>query len=363
MLTLAAYFHDLDPFLVRFSGDFGVRWYGLAYIAGFVAAYLILVRLARRGLILIPTDRVYDAMVWLVLGTIAGGRLGYALFYDPGFRLLTTFSPSFPFWSLLRLNEGGMASHGGMVGLALACWRISRGWPGPAGEPPARAPLLHVMDFVALVAPIGILFGRLANFINGELLGRIVSPPGTPGPWWSVQFPHELTEPARRLQQTPEQWAAIESLAAKSFPRLRPDDALHALAHSAGRFRQELTPLLSSRHPSQLYQALAEGLVLGAILWLLWARPRRPGVVAAAFLIIYGVLRVLTEIVRLPDPQLERIAGLSMGQWLSVVMVLVGAGVLVVSLRSARPPVGGWLTGPTPVPPPLTPPPPARPAA
>ncbi|MBY0260908.1 MAG: prolipoprotein diacylglyceryl transferase, partial [Phycisphaerales bacterium] len=294
----------------------------------------------------IPQERVYDAMVWLVLGTIAGGRLGYALVYDRP--LLYTFGPSFPFWSLLAINQGGMASHGGMVGLALACWRISRGWRDDAGRPVGQAPVLHIMDCAALVAPFGIFFGRIANFINGELLGKIVTPPGTPGPWWSVQYPQELLDRAKaseRLIQTPEQWTQIDALAEIAAPGQELPRQMSVLAHSYGRYQQELAPLLSSRHPSQIYQALAEGLIVALILWLVWLKPRKAGLMTALFLIIYGVLRILTEFIRLPDAQLavQRIAGLSRGQWLSVGMLVVGGLVLAWVQSRPRPRFGGWL--------------------
>jgi len=352
MLTLAAYFHALDPFILRISGDLGIRWYGAAYITGFVVAYLILQRLAKRRLILIPESRVYDAMVWLVLGTIAGGRLGYALVYDQP--LLYTFKPAFPFWSLLAINQGGMASHGGMVGLAVACWRISRGWPDDTGRIVGKAPVLHIMDCAALLAPFGIFFGRIANFINGELLGKVVSPPGTPGPWWSVQYPQELLDrlsSPERLIQTPEQWARIDALSQTVAPDQSTGRRMEALARSYGRYQQELAPLLSSRHPSQIYQAIAEGLILTLVLWLLWLKPRKAGLYTAFFLIVYGVGRVLTEFIRLPDAQLavQRFAGLSRGQWLSMGMVLIG-GLLLAWVQSRPRPRFGARPSPVPMP-------------
>jgi phosphatidylglycerol:prolipoprotein diacylglycerol transferase len=179
-LTLAAWLHTLSPFLVRFTDEFGIRWYGLSYLLGFLAGWAWLRYLARRGLTPLSEQRVGDAMVALVLGVVLGGRLGYCLFYQPS--LLTELSGDFPFWGVLRLTQGGMSSHGGMLGVAVAAWWISRGVRDAQGQVRFRAPLLHVFDLVALAATPGLLFGRLANFINGELLGKIVANPESPPP-------------------------------------------------------------------------------------------------------------------------------------------------------------------------------------
>jgi phosphatidylglycerol:prolipoprotein diacylglycerol transferase len=357
-MTLAAMLHTFDPFLVRLGPDFGLRWYGLSYVAAFVIGWWLWTRLAARGAALTPAHRVADAMLWVIAGTIVGGRLGYAIVYDPG--LFTGVSSAFPYWSLLALNKGGMASHGGMVGLVLAAWWVSRGFReiDPATrevERVGRCPWLHVMDVLALIAPPGLLLGRVANFINGELLGKIVSPPGVAGPWWSVQFPQELRGwygPGQRdaLSHTPElsgeqQQRLVELVEKVRLPRDSFAMGVERLIESAGKHAADLPAVLSSRHPSQLYQAAAEGLVLGVVLWWIARKDRKPGVVAAWFFIVYGVLRVATEFWRLPDPQFGaamRIAGLSRGQWLSVGMVAVGAVLLALALRRAGPMVRGW---------------------
>lgn len=345
MLCLAAWLHTLDPFLVRFSGDFGIRWYGLSYVLGFVIAFIVLRALAKRSIILIPADRVGDAMLWLIGGTIVGGRLGYCLFYQP--ELFKTFSSSFPFWAVFSIDKGGMASHGGMIGLILACLRISRGWKDERGELIGRCPFLHVMDSAALVAPFGVLLGRIANFINGELLGAVVSPPGTPGPWWSVQFPQELLGRVSSIpaMQNPDTAAKLTALAHAAVPKGDLEDGLFRLATHASTFASDLAPLLSSRHPSQLYQAFAEGVVLGSVLWWVWRKPRAPGVVCGTFFIVYGVLRITTEIWRLPDAQFAvgRPFGLSRGQWYSVPMVVIGLALITYAIKSRAPQLGGWL--------------------
>jgi phosphatidylglycerol:prolipoprotein diacylglycerol transferase len=359
MLTLASWLHTLDPFIVKFTENFGLRWYGTAYLAGFAVAWLLLRRLSstpeRPGFTPLPRHRVGDALMWLIGGVLVGGRLGYVLIYDPS--LLWRFDSSPPWWGVLAINQGGMASHGGMVGVIIAAWRISRGWRTPEGTVEGRMPALHMMDLVAMLAPAGLLFGRIANFINGELLGKIVAPPGAPGPWWAVQFPQELNGwvgPYQRstLSHTPplseEQMARLDALVT-SVQQQRGGtwaQALDWIIDHAAAYADQLRPLLSSRHPSQLYQAVAEGIVVGLVVWAAAARPRKPGVVGCWFLITYGVLRVVTEFWRLPDPQFgdaARIMGLSRGQWLSVGMVVIGAACLAWVTRRAVPRMGGWL--------------------
>ncbi|HRQ71510.1 MAG TPA: prolipoprotein diacylglyceryl transferase [Phycisphaerales bacterium] len=340
--------HTLDPFVLEFAPGWGVRWYGLSYVAGFVVGWLLLRWLARRGLAMVPTDRVADAMLWIVGGVLVGGRLGYVLFYKPEY--LWTLDAGFPWWAALAINRGGMASHGGMIGVILAAWRISRGWRDDDGSIRGRCPPLHVMDLMALIAPAGLFFGRVANFINGELPGRVVATPGEPAPWWSVKFPQEIVG-GHESFRTREQEEAVDAIVSRymlpgedfgsGFERMM--RALRRGGEESDRLAAELTPLISARAPSQLLQALCEGVVVGALIWTIgvaMARLRSPGVVGAWFLISYGVLRIATEFVRLPDADLavQRVLGLSRGQWLSAAMVVAGVVVLVsVRFRGRKP--------------------------
>jgi phosphatidylglycerol:prolipoprotein diacylglycerol transferase len=272
--------------------------------------------------------------------------VGYVLVYQPS--LLVEFSGSFPFWEVLAINHGGLASHGGMVGLLLAAWLSARSISREqlaAGGP--RVQYLCVTDAYAIAAPAGVCLGRLANFVNGELLGKIVAMPGEPAPWWSVRFPQEIvTRHAPEL--TPDQAAMLAALLEASAPgaafRDQYDAILARLWAGAPTLESQLAPLLSARHPSQLYQALAEGVVLGTMMFLIARRDHRPGTLTASFLIIYGVLRVVTEFWRLPDDHLavQRLAGLSRGQWLSVAMVICGALLMCWTRRRACTPVPGW---------------------
>lgn len=341
MNVLGSWLHTLDPVIFSITETLAVRWYGVSYLAGFAMAFIVLRGLARRGLIEVPPHRVADALMWFVGMTLIGGRLGYVVFYQPS--LLWTFFGDFPWWGGIAINHGGMASHGAMAGLVFAAWRVSRGWRNDQGVVEGRSTTLHIMDAIALASPFGLFFGRCANFINGELLGRIVSPPGVEGPWWSVQFPQELTS-GHAPPLTTDQLTRLQSLAEQAAPGRPLDAQLEILVAKASLFADQLKPLLASRHPSQLYQAAAEGLVLGAIVWLLWALPRRPGFIVAVWLIVYGVLRILTETIRLPDEQFAvgRPLGLSRGQWLSVLMSLCGLALLIWRLRTPASPVGGW---------------------
>jgi len=348
--TLAAWLHDWSPIIFPIAGDFAIRWYGLAYVLGFAAGYLLLRTMARRGLTPIPADRVLDVIIIVAIAGVLGGRLGYVVFYQPS--LLWSFSAGFPWWGALAINKGGMASHGGMIGVIVGAWWVSRGFaaPTPSGEleRAGRSPVLHVCDVFAAIAPPGLLLGRFANFINGELLGRVVAKPGEPGAWWSVRFPQEhLTEHAPDLDPAQERALArlVQDVAPGAGSFEDGYQRVLAMVQSGHReVAERLEPLLSARHPSQLYQALCEGLIVGLVVWFVWRKPRTPGVVTAWFLITYGVLRIATEFVRLPDANLgvARLAGLSRGQWLSVVMVVAGVGLLVWVSRTAGAKLGGW---------------------
>ncbi len=263
-MPLAYWTHDLNPFIIRFTDNFGIRWYGLAYLAGFLAAGWLLLRYHRAGRSPLDANGIFDLMTALIAGVILGGRLGYFLLYQPEvFRTDPLM--------LVRVWEGGMASHGGFAGVVVALWWFTR----------RREPgLLRTADLIVTVAPLGLFFGRLANFINGELWGI---PSRVP---WAVIFP-------------------------ASPPPLMP------------------------RHPSQLYEAGLEGLLLFAYMqWRFWrsdAARRQPGRISGEFLIAYALLRALGELFREPDAAL--ILGLSRGTFYSIFLVLAGAALIVRAVR------------------------------
>lgn len=289
-------FPDIAPEIFSislFGMEFALRWYALAYIVGIVIGWRIVVASVRRPALwpdnTAPMDAraVEDLLTWVILGVILGGRLGYVLFYQPSYYLA---NPG----EILAVWQGGMAFHGGLMGVVLAVVVFS-----------ARRGIrwLSVADVLCMVTPVGLLLGRIANFINAELWGRPTDLP------WGVVFP---------------------SAAAQDCP-----DILG----------------LCARHPSQLYEAALEGLILGAVLlWLGWRRGalKTPGTLTGLFFAGYGAARFLVEFVRQPDAQFVsegnplglawHVAGygLTMGQILSLPMIVFGIG-MILWARRARP--------------------------
>ncbi len=259
----------IDPVLVEF-GPFAIRWYALAYIAGILIGWWY----ARR---LVSRDRLWDGVprptavemddfvLWATLGIILGGRLGYVLFYKPDFYFAHPVE-------ILRVWEGGMSFHGGLIGTTLAMMLFAR---RKSFSP------WSLFDVVAAAVPIGLFFGRIANFINGELYGR-------------------------------------------------PTDAGVAMIFPTD-------PLGLPRHPSQLYEAGLEGIVLFSFLAVLvwrFGRLRQPGFVTGAYVAGYGVARVVGEVFRMPDDYIGFLAGgLTMGMVLSLPMIIVGIGVMIWASR------------------------------
>jgi phosphatidylglycerol:prolipoprotein diacylglycerol transferase len=371
MFLAEAYFHTLDPFAVEFPASWpiaGIRWYGLSYAAGFIIAWIMFRWFARTRRSPLTVQQVGDLMFAIIIGVLVGGRVGYALFYDR--HLFIGFTRGFPFWDLLAINKGGMASHGGIIGVILACWWFARRH---------NVPFMHLFDMAALGSTPGLFLGRLANFVNGELHGRALPNQANP-PWWSMKFPQELHEwsadrlaalndlvtkiklptyefpgaPARLAPVSPEQWSeALHAIAAN--PNDPPEDAVNfvgriidqiilATQNHEHAVIEALRPLLTAFYPSQFIQALTDGPILAAFLCLLWLRPRRPGVIAMCWLIGYGVLRIITELWREPDQGVALTFGiLSRGQTLSILMILGGAAGLVITMRTKAAKMGGLM--------------------
>lgn len=351
---LGGWLHTLSPFLWEFSPGVGLRWYGLAYALSFVWGWVFLKWASKRGVSMVPATRVGDAIVWIVLGVVVGGRLGYVLFYEPS--LLWDVSGQMPWWGVLAINRGGMASHGGIIGVILASWRISRGWKeaDAAGNVRVvgRCGWLHVLDVLALAAPVGLGLGRLANFVNGELLGRIVAVAGERAPWWSVRYPQEVTTghdgprtaaQSAMLEQVVAGYARDGDSFAEAWGRV-----LAGVHRGDAGLVDALRPLISARAPSQLVQFVCEGVLLFCVLWWVGRKPRRAGIIGCWFVMAYGSMRIGTEYVRLPDAHLgayARILGLTRGQWFSVGMIGVGVFFLWWIGRRGAARVGGWLRG------------------
>jgi phosphatidylglycerol:prolipoprotein diacylglycerol transferase len=301
----AYYVHNLDPFIFRITGTVGPRWYGMAYVLAFVFAWLLLRVLARRGYLDLPVSALGDFVTWVALfGVMVGGRLGYVLFYKP--EMLRD-----PL-SILRVWEGGMSSHGGIIGVVVFTLIYSRRH---------KLPWTNPGDNLCVVAPIGLFLGRMANFINGELYGRITSVS------WAVQFPKELLDSGNGDE-------AARALAATQpiDPSLRSLDAVIEAVRTNPQVADALRPILSPRHPSQIYEGLLEGVVLFAILWFVRTRFRTPnGFITGLFLICYSVLRIIVENFRQPDAPL--VGMFTRGQFFSFFTVAIGIGFIVVARR------------------------------
>lgn len=312
-------FPRIDPVLLELPGGFGIRWYGIAFMLAFAAGYVLMRRLARDGFVPVQPDDVGDLLFVLILGVILGGRLGYILFYDfAGFAA----EPA----RIIRVWEGGLAFHGGLLGAiaALAWFARRRG-----------VSLLRLGDGLSMVATPGILLVRLANFINGELYGRVT----TADVPWAIRFPTEPT--------------ALRLTGADAGRSMRERELLVERAYESGVWEQvrDQVPL---RHPSQLYEGLTEGLVMGVVLWGLYAWGRRrgrilpPGTYAGIFLLGYGIFRSIMELFRQPDAQFTGagdpvgtvLGPLTMGQTLSLGMIVVGLFFLVRGVRRGPEPPG-----------------------
>lgn len=312
-------YHFIDPVAIPLLGPVDVRWYGLGYVFAFAVGYYVLRYLSREGDLRLDYDGISDLIFGLILGTILGARIGYILFYD-----FDTFiaNPA----RIIRLWEGGLSFHGGLAGVVLASvWFVRK----------HRIDLVHVLDALALGVPFGIFAVRIANYINGELYGRIT----TEEVPWAVRFPTDPT--ATRL------------LGIDQVYGIRPREEAILAAHESGAWDaiRDQVPL---RHPSQIYEALSEGLLLGLILWGIYLFAKRKGIrlptglLAGVFLTGYGVFRSIVELFRQPDAQfrdpndpLGTVLGpLTMGQTLS--MLVIGSGLYLLyrawrTPRTARP--------------------------
>ncbi len=254
---------QIDPVIFQ-VGPLAVRWYGMMYLLGFVAAYFVIGRLAQKRRLNLGGDGVSDLLFYCVLGVILGGRIGYTLFYNFNYYFRHPLE-IFAVW------EGGMSFHGGLLGVVVAaclfCWR-------------RQLSILLTGDILVTAATIGLGLGRIGNFINGELWGRVTDVP------WGMVFPGAGPEP---------------------------------------------------RHPSQLYEAFLEGPILFLVLWILHRRKVPAGVPFFAFFLCYGVFRFTVEFFRQPDAHLGFLwGGATMGQLLSLPMILVGIAGLLQRLRKGR---------------------------
>ncbi len=255
--------HNLSPFLWEIAPGIGVRWYGLAYFIAFVLAFFLFKRWTKEGWLNLNNGQITDFVMWLALGTVVGGRLGYCFFY--AWQLLMAD----PFF-VLRVWEGGMSSHGGILGLIVAVWWFAKR---------QKLDFWRLGDAVALAAPLGVVFGRLANFINGELWGRPSTVP------WAVIFP------------------------------------------ASGDFQP--------RHPYPIYAALLEGAAVWALgMFLKYTKKKEPGGVMWGVIFSYCLMRTITEFFREPDGGKYWMWNLTQGQWFTILLFVVA--VLIFLLRKTR---------------------------
>ncbi len=269
-MTLALLFPAIDPVVVEI-GPISIRWYALAYVAGLFIGWFYIRYLARRFNSLLQPRQVDDLLVWMTAGVVLGGRMGHVLFYKPDYYF------SHPA-EIVYIWQGGMSFHGGLIGVALALLLFARRH---------RIPVLAIGDLVACAAPVGLFFGRVANFVNGELFGRVSDWP------WAMVFP--MGGPA-------------------------------------------------ARHPSQLYEAALEGVALFLLLLGLSHVARiaeRAGLLTGIFVTGYAILRIVGELFREPDAHLGFVVGgITTGQILSIPMLAIGLW-LIVATRARRPPEAG----------------------
>jgi phosphatidylglycerol---prolipoprotein diacylglyceryl transferase len=305
---LAYYLHDLSPHAIRFTEKFAIHWYGLSYVLGFYLCYRVMLFLARRGLTELKEAEVADFITLVaIFGVVLGGRLGYMLWYNPSGLI---HEP----WTFFLLNQGGMASHGGILAISIfTLWYARRhkiSWVG-------------LGDTLVCGAPLGVFLGRIANFINGELFGRVTTVP------WAVKFPTELHHSDYEALGGPPVYVPQQI---QHSP-----DIIAWFTQNVGDVSQ-LEAMLHPRHPSQLYEALGEGLLLSAI--LLFTRIRYPklphGILTAMFFLLYSAARISLEFVRQPDSGSDLIFGMTMGQFLTLFMVAAGIAFLIHALRQKR---------------------------
>ena len=332
------YYHQLDPFIIQFTESFGLRWYSMAYVSAVFFAYFAGIYLIKSKRLHFSLEKLADIVFFGALGAVLGGRLGFCLFYSPD--LLSSLDSSFPYWGVLKVHQGGMSSHGGILGLFISvlfyAWRH-------------KLSLYSMADLAAFSGAFGIFLGRLSNFINGELYGRVVEG----STWFAVKFPGELMLWSSRIKDYQEQLLSLDPL----LPHLKnsliqipssqtwtqwinlateqgsPSVYSNYISYICQLIYQSsnsspinnlLEPLLSLRYPSQIYQALGGGLIPFCLMILFWIKPRKAGVISVVFILSYLSFRVLTEFYREPDVSIGlQWFYLTRGQWLSLLMYLL----------------------------------------
>jgi phosphatidylglycerol:prolipoprotein diacylglycerol transferase len=282
----------------------------MAYVLAFVCGFTLLSRFSKQGYLDLSQSAVGDFVTWVALfGVMVGGRLGYVIFYRP--EMLRE-----PL-SILRVWEGGMSSHGGMLGVVLFSLYYARRH---------KVSWTNLGDNLVVAVPIGLFLGRCANFINGELYGRIANVP------WAMQFPKELLEDKDGVLIHPAEVSHAIAECVKFDPSLATPEAIADSVRTHPHVGDVLRGILTPRHPSQLYEALLEGIVLFTILWFVRTRARTPnGFLTGLFMICYAIFRIVVEYFREPDAPL--IGMFTRGQFFSFFVVALGVGFMVTARR------------------------------
>lgn len=302
---LATYLHSFGPFVFRIGGE-GPRWYGLSYVLSALVGFWLYRHLAKRGYTDVAPEKVADFITWTGLfGVLLGGRVGWILFYG------IKEQHDNPWW-MLEVWKGGMSSHGGILALVLVTYVLSRRW---------KISWTSIGDTLCVVATTGLFLVRCANFINGELIGK----PADVSLPWAVQFPRELLDTEIGREE-------IGPMVSGALQRPL-GDIVETIPRNAETNRV-LAESLTPRHPSQIYEALLEGVLMFAVLWFMRTRCRVPrGVLTGTFFILYATVRIIGEMFREPDPAWA-VGSFSAGQFLSLFMYGIGAAFIVWGLKT-----------------------------
>ena len=315
----------MDPVIFDLAGPVKLRWYGLAYLLSFVAGYYVLRWQAAKKLWVLPESKVADFIAYSAFfGVFLGGRLGYILFYQIP-------KNNFQGWDellvdplmVLRVWDGGMASHGGILGLMIFTWFYAK---------KQRVSWTAVGDGLCVVAPIGIGLVRLANFINGELYGRVAQ-----GASWAMKFPASLHEDLKYNQAAiNEAYYSCREVAPELGSEEVPYSEIVAASRENPELLETLGGYLQARHPSQLYEAILEGLVLFGVLFFIRVKfPKlAKGVITGIFFLLYAIFRIIVEGYREPDSAM--IGALTKGQFYSSFMIIAGLGFIGYAIWAQR---------------------------
>lgn len=335
MNLLAFYTNNLDPVIVHLVGPLALRWYGLAYVAGFILGYLVLQWMSRRKLYCVEEEQLGDFVTAIcIFGVLCGGRLGEFFFYwlpEQGLSGITTdlqavwaawMQGQFALPWVFRVYEGGMASHGGIIGvLCMAIYFCCK----------YKWNIAAVTDGLAIVAPLGLCFGRLANFINGELWGRITDSP------IGVRFISEMyTLPLSKMEELCTGAEHIIQAPLGDEAAANPYEALMQLCYANDTVAAMVAEQLPTRYPSQLFEAFGEGLLIFCLLFplrLVWKKAP-DGIFTALFAFLYAAARITCECFKEPDAGVWY--GITEGQWLTLGVIAAGLVFLFIALRNAR---------------------------